>query len=80
MGKTSRDDVSVLEDASLVRSEVPILVTLHLEEAPFAGFYGDIVTGDVLLASDLLIPVEEVPSLPTTPSHAHASHESLGDF
>jgi len=35
MGKTSRGDGSVLEDASLLRSEELTLVVSHLEEAPF---------------------------------------------
>jgi len=40
-----RGDAGVLEDASLVRSEVPLLVEPCHKEAPFKEFCGDIVMG-----------------------------------
>jgi len=45
MGETSIGDVSVLEDASLLRSKELTLVEAHLKGPPFAEFGGDIVTG-----------------------------------
>jgi len=35
MGETSRGAVSVLKDASVVWSDASVLVTPHLEKAPF---------------------------------------------
>jgi len=45
MGETSRGDVSVLKDASLLRLKKPTLVMPHLEEAPFVEFCGEVVMG-----------------------------------
>jgi len=45
MGGNSSCDVSVLEDASLLRSQELTLDKLHLEEAPFVEFCGDFVMG-----------------------------------
>jgi len=45
MGEIFRGDTSVLEDASLVWLEEPVLVEPYLEEAPFKDLCGDIVMG-----------------------------------
>ena len=45
MGETSRGDVSVVEDASLLRSKELALVVPHLEENPLVEFCGEIVMG-----------------------------------
>jgi len=45
MGETSGGDVSVLEDASLLRSKEFTLVEPHLEEAPLVELCGDLVMG-----------------------------------
>ena len=46
MGKTSKGDASVPEDASLVWSEEPVLVKPCLEEPPFEDFCGDVAMGN----------------------------------
>jgi len=84
MGEISRVNASVLEDASLVWLEEPILVEPCLEEAPFEELCGDIVMGSAAPALDLLIELLNLtptsfPLLPTTPSYVCAYHESLGD-
>ena len=43
MGETFRGDVSVLEDASLLKSKELILIDPHLGEAPFVELCGDLV-------------------------------------
>jgi len=45
MGETSGGDVSVLEDASLLKSKELTLVNTHLKQAPFVEFCGDLVMG-----------------------------------
>ena len=45
MGKTSKGNVSVLEDDSLDQSKKLCLVEPYLKQAPFEEFCGDIVMG-----------------------------------
>jgi len=45
MGEISNGDTTVLEDASFLRSKELTLVEPHLEVAPFAEFFGDIIMG-----------------------------------
>jgi len=86
VGEISGCDVSVLEDDSLSWSKK---LTLHLEETPFAEFFGDIVIGSNTpnikhtdpICSKLFDPTPiSSPFSPTIPSHVHAYHESLGDI
>jgi len=89
MGETSRGDVSILKDASLVWLEAPVLVAPHLEEAPFAEFYGDIMMGSDNpriehtdpICSELFDSTPHfIPFIPHHPSFMHAFHEFLGDI
>jgi len=85
MGETSRGDVSVLEDASILRSKALTLIEPHLEEAPFVEFCGDVVMDTNTLSiehTDHICKVTPVssPLLLTSPSHLHDYHESLGDL
>jgi len=89
MGETSRGDVSVVEDASLVWSEAPVLVPPHLKEAPFVKSYGDVVMDGTTPNIGLIEPIcnepldltpTSSPLLPTTLSHLHTYYESLGDI
>ena len=89
MGQTSRGDVSVLEDTSLLRLKELTLVAPHLEEALFVEFCGDLVMGRDAPSIEHADPsCSELFNststssllLPTTPSHLHAYHESLGDI
>ena len=84
-----RGDVSVLKDVPLVWSEAPVLVVPHLEEALFTELYGDVVMGidtssikhtHLICNEPLHLTITSSPLLPTTPSHLHAFHESLGDI
>jgi len=82
-------DVSVLEDASLVRSKELTLVVPHLKEAPFVEFCDDILMGSDTPSIEHIdhicyklfdsTPISS-PLPPTTPSYMHAYHESLGDI
>ena len=81
-------DTSVLEDASLVWSEVLVLVGLCLTEALAEELCGDIMMGSASPSIGLIVPVcTEPPNLmpisslllPTTPSYVHAVHEPLDD-
>ena len=81
-------DASVLENASLVWLEEPILIQSCLEEALFEVFYGDIVKGNAIPSIQLIdfICIEPLDLtcissllLPTTTYHLHAFHESLDD-
>jgi len=65
------------------------LVALHLKKAPFPKFCGDVVMGsdtpsiehtDIICNEPLGLTPISSPLLPTTPSHLHAFHESLGDI
>ena len=90
MGEISRGDVSVLEDDSLSWSKELTLVEPHLEEASFAKFCGEVVMdtdtpsiehADPICNEPLhLIPVSSLLLPPTTSSHLHAYHESLGNI
>jgi len=89
MGETSKGDVSVLEDASLLRSKELTSVEPHLEEAPFAEFCGDIAMDSDTPSIRHTDPIcyelfdrtpTSSPLLPTTRSHVHAFHEFLGDI
>jgi len=89
MGDTSRGDVSVLEDASLLRSKEHALVEPHLEETPFVEFCGNIVMGSDTPSIRHTDPIcfELFASTPisshllsTTPSHVHTFRDSLGDI
>jgi len=89
MGETSGGDVSVLEDASLIRSKELTLVEPHLEEAPFVEFCGDLVMGVDTPSIERINPIcnepldlspTSSPLPPTTPFLAHAFHESLCDI
>jgi len=89
MGETSRGDVSVLEDASLLKSKEFTLVDPHLEEAPFVEFCGDLVMGIDTPSIEHIDPICHEPldltptssSLrPITPFPVHAFPESLGDI
>jgi len=88
MGEICRGDVSVLEDDSLSWSKELILVEPHLQEAPFAEFCGDVMGTDTpsiehtnpICNEPLDLTPTSSPLLPTTPSHLHAFHESLGDI
>jgi len=68
MGEISRGDVSVLEHASLVWSKALVLVAPHLEEAPFADVYGDVVMGGTTPSIGLIEPICNEP-LDLTPLH-----------
>ena len=46
LGEIYRGNASVLQDTSLLRSKELTLVELHVDEAPFAEFCGDVVTGN----------------------------------
>ena len=83
MGETSGGDVSVLEDASLLKSKELTLVESHLEE-----LCGGLVMGTDIPSIRPTDPIGNVPLdltltssplPPTIPSHLHAFHESLGD-
>jgi len=85
MGETFRGDVSVLEDASILRSKALTLVEPHLEEAPFVEFCGDVVMGTntpSIEHTDHICKVTPIssPLLPTSPSHLYADHRSLSDL
>jgi len=65
------------------------LVARHLKEAPFAEFCGDIELGCDTPSIEHIDPIcsklfdstpVSSPLLPTTSSHLHAYHESLGDI
>ena len=88
MGETSRGDVSVLEDASLLKSEALTLVDPHLEEAPFAELCGDLVTGIDTPSIEHINPIcheplnltpTTSPLPPTTSFPAYAFPKSLDD-
>jgi len=85
----SRGDASVLEDALLLRAKELTLIEPDLDEAPFEEFCGDVMIGNVApsigqtdsICFELLDPTPiSFPLLPTTPSHLHPFHESLGDI
>jgi len=87
MGETSRVDVIVLEDISLLRSKKLIVVEPDLEEAPFMEHCGDLVMGIDTPSIEHIDPIcHEPPDLtptssplpPTTPFLVHAFPESLG--
>jgi len=89
MGETSRGDVSVLEDASLLRSKELTLVESHLEEAPLEELCADLVMGIDTLSIGCTNPIgnepldltpTSPPLPPTIPSYLHAFYESLGDI
>jgi len=89
IGETSRVDGRILEDASLVWSEVHTLVAPLLEEASFEELCGDIVMGSTTPSIRLIDPIcnepldltpISSPLPPITPSYMLAFHESLGDI
>jgi len=89
MGETSRSDVNVIEDVSLLRSKELTLVVPHLEEAPFVEFDGDLALNSDTPSVEHIDPIcselfdstpISYPLPPTTPSYMHTCHESLGDI
>jgi len=89
MDEIFRGDISVLEDTSFLRSKELTLVEPHLEEAPLEELCGDIVMGtdtpsigptDPIGNEPLHLTSTSSPLPPTTPSHLHAFHESIGDI
>jgi len=89
MGETSRGDVGVLEDASLVWSKKHAMIEPCLKEPPFKELCGDVVMGSDTPSIEHTDPIcfelfdltpTSSPLLPTTPSHLYAYHESLSDI
>jgi len=89
MDETSCGDVDVLEDASLVRLKEHELVEPCLKEPPFEELCSDVVMGsdtpsikhtDPIFSELVNLTLTSSPLLPTTPSHLHDYHESLGDI
>jgi len=89
MGETSRGDASLVEDVLLSWSGGLTLVEPYLEEALFEELCDDsLVVGaapriehiDPIWTEPLDLTPILSPSLPTTPTHLHAVHESLGDI
>jgi len=89
ISETSTGDVRVLKDDSRSCSKELRLFGPHLEDAFFVEFCGDVVMGsdtpsikhiDPICNEPLDLTLASSPLLPTTPSHLHAFHESLGDI
>jgi len=89
MGEPSGGDVSVLEDASLLRSKELTFVEPHLEDAPLEELCGDLMMETYTPSIGPTNPIGKEPLdltptpstlPPTSPSHLHAFHESLGDI
>jgi len=89
MGETSGGDVSVLEDASLLKSKELTLFDPHLEEASLVELCRDLVMGidtpsiehiDPICHEPLDLTPTSSPLPPTTPFPVHALPESLGDI
>jgi len=75
IGEIFRVDVSVLEDASLLRSKELTLVEPHLEKASFLEFYCDIVMGSDTHSSWHIDPVcyELFDSTPISSPFSHTT-------
>ena len=89
MSEPYRGDVTVLEDDFPTWSKEPILVEPQLEEAPFEDLCDDSLVVGAIPSIDYTDPIctepldstrISSPLLPSTPSHLHAFHESLGDI
>jgi len=89
MGEISHGGASSIEDDSLSWSEETLLVEPFLEEAPFEELCGDTMMGSFTPNIGLIDPIYTEPLdsmpisshlLPTTLSHLHAFHESIGDI